>query len=197
VAPKPKAMKNNNPRQLQGFSLLSALLLLLSSSPSVYSADRVLNELFNQEQEFEQYYQLDISDLDKLPRPENIRKRQHWWPRDFEPLQKWESTGIKFAGYFHGSEYVEEFWTKPETTSLLVFFGDYPHASAKRKILRCYIPDVSKHPTWAPRAFHSLSNRNTRVVIYGRLVWDNYRTKDWVLVLNRIQVEQNNVMVDL
>jgi hypothetical protein len=190
-------MKNSYKVNQFADSLAAGLLLLVLTTHHSWSADKVLNEQFNKEMDFDHYYQLDIADLDKLPRPKSIRKRQQWWPSEFEPIQKWENIGVKFVGYLHGSEYVQEFWTTPEVYSLLVFFGDYPHASDKRKILRCYIPDPDKHPTWTDRALNSISKYNNQVVIYGRLIWDNYLTKDWVLVLQRIQVEQNNVMVDL
>lgn len=178
-------------------SLAVSLALLTLAAHSSWGTDRGLSDQFTKELTPDHYYQLDIGDLDKLPRPENTRKRQHWWSSEYAPIEKWETTGVKFAGYLHGAEWAQEFWTKPESNSLLVFFGDYPHASEKRKILRCYIPDTAKHPTWTERALNAASKNNSQVVIYGRLVWDNYLTKEWVLILNRIQVKQNNVMVDL
>jgi len=158
-----------------------------------FGNDRKLTNLFNEQRSHDQYFKLDMNDLARLPRPEMTRKRQHWWPSESEPLEKWENRGTKFTGFFHGSHEINEFWTRPGIPSHMVFFGDYPHATETRPMLACYIPFPELHPTWKLRTLNTLSTRNVPVTIYGRLLWENYRTKNWVFILEKIEIKENNI----
>lgn len=182
---------------LAGMQILTGedlpLSLDVKNSEGQYG-DKELNKLINRDISPEKTFWLEPEDFVKLPKDlQQTRERDRWWEEDKLKALKWESVGIKVAGYFGKSTYLENpAWShSPRAKTIIV---DLQTVSDSTPFIQGIINDTFlKRKNVGKDYITQLRDNGTRLILTGWLVWDNAYYKQWFLIITKVEYLQYGV----
>lgn len=149
----------------------------------------------------ENHRTLNVEDITRIPVPATVRRRESWWESERSQVEKWESTPVCFEGYLYSASEEEVFWSKEPVTMITV--GNYQsgqesnNQSTGLPVVKGYINQATRQEKkdWKLDSFRPLKGQ--KIKVFGRLVWDNFQTREWLLIITRIYYFENNLQVEL